>query len=348
MQEFIGKLNARESGRGYVYRLPTEAEWGYAARAGTTGARYGAVDRIAWYSANSNSSILGWNGPRRVGTKLANAWGLHDMHGNVSEWTADWYGPYTSGPVTDPGGPSAGSFRVGRGSAWNHVGHLFIRAASRGYAAPDSRHEGLGFRLVRTMPAWTNTLGMEFVWMRTGRFRMGSPDGEKGRRKDEIQHPVQFSAGYWLGKYEVTRAEWRQVMGSVPPAPPHCRKDCPVASVSWEDAQEFIRKLHGRESRLGTRYRLPTEAEWEYAARAGTTGARYGALDAIAWYAGNSGGKLSVPGWCGNSDCFVRSGPHCAWHTADPFFTHVRWHTGMRSGTAMPILLSRQPLRHRC
>ena len=267
-----------------------------AARAGTTGARYGAVDRIAWYSANSNSSILGWNGPRRVGTKLANAWGLHDMHGNVSEWTADWYGPYTSGPVTDPGGPSAGSFRVGRGSAWNHVGHLFIRAASRGYAAPDFRHEGLGFRLVRTMPAWTNTLGMEFVWMRTGRFRMGSPDSEKGRRKDEIQHPVQFSAGYWLGKYEVTRAEWRQVMGSVPPAPPHCRKDCPVASVSWEDAQEFIRKLHGRESRLGTRYRLPTEAEWEYAARAGTTGARYGDLDKIAWYAGNTGGKLTPVG----------------------------------------------------
>ena len=51
---------------------------------------------------------------------------------------------------------------------------------------------------------------------------------------------------------------------------------------------------------------------------------------------------------CGNSDCFVRSGPHCAWHTADPFFTQVRWHTGMRSGTPTPILLSRQPIRHRC
>ena len=243
VQVFIRKLNEREAGRGYVYRLPTEAEWEYAARAGTTGARYGPFDAIAWHSENSGS------GPHSVGTKRPNAWNLHDMHGNVGEWTADWYGAYPSGPVTDPTGPNSGTLRVGRGSTANG-GRLGACAAWRGYAAPGFRSLSLGFRLVRTMPAWTNTLGMEFVWMRTGKFRMGSPDGEKGRRKDEIQHPVQFSAGYWLGKYEVTRAEWRQVMGSVPPAPPHCRKDCPVASVSWEDAQEFIRKLHGRESRL--------------------------------------------------------------------------------------------------
>ena len=288
-QDFIGKLNERESGRGYVYRLPTEAEWEYAARAGTTGARHGPFDEIAWHSMNSGSV------PRPVGTKRPNAWDLHDMHGNVAEWTADWYGAYPSGPVTDPTGPRTGTRRVGRGGYVNSS-ELSARAASRGAAAPGFRVSGLGFRLVRTMPAWTNTLGMEFVWMRTGKFRMGSPDSEKGRRQDEIQHPVQFGAGYWLGKYEVTRAEWRQVMGSFPPAPPHCRKDCPVASVSWEDAQEFIRKLHGRESRLGARYRLPTEAEWEYAARAGTTGARYGELDKIAWYAGNTGGKLSAVG----------------------------------------------------
>ena len=289
VQDFIGKLNEREAGRGYGYRLPTEAEWEYAARAGTTGARHGPFDEIAWHSMNSGSA------PRPVGTKRPNAWDLHDMHGNVGEWTADWYGAYPSGPVTDPSGPSTGTRRVARGGYVNSS-ELSARAASRGAAAPGFRVSGLGFRLVRTMPAWTNTLGMEFVWMRTGKFRMGSPDSEKGRRQDEIQHPVQFSAGYWLGKYEVTRAEWRQVMGSVPPAPPHCRKDCPVASVSWEDAQEFIRKLHGRESRLGTRYRLPTEAEWEYAARAGTTGARYGDLDKIAWYAGNTGGKLTPVG----------------------------------------------------
>ena len=289
VQVFIRNLNSRESGRGYVYRLPTEAEWEYAARAGTSGARYGEFDAIAWHSSNSGSHA------HPVGGKHPNAWGLHDMHGNVSEWTADWYGPYPSGLVTDPTGPHTGTLRVGRSNAFSG-GELTARAAWRGYAAPEFRSSGLGFRLVRTMTSWTNTLGMEFVWMRTGKFRMGSPDSEKGRRQDEIQHPVQFGAGYWLGKYEVTRAEWRQVMGSVPPAPPHCRKDCPVASVSWEDAQEFIRKLHGRESRLGTRYRLPTEAEWEYAARAGTTGARYGELDKIAWYAGNTGGKLSPVG----------------------------------------------------
>ena len=290
VQGFIRKLNERESGRGYVYRLPTEAEWEYAARAGTTGARYGPLDAIGWHSVNSGSHA------HPVGEKQPNAWDLHDMHGNVAEWTGDWYGPYPSGPVTDPAGPSTGTRRVVRGSTFGG-GELGARAALRAPWAPGSPSLVIGFRLVRTMPAWTNTLGMEFVWMRTGKFRMGSPDSEKGRRKDEIQHQVQLGAGYWLGKYEVTRAEWRQVMGSVPPAPPHCRKDCPVASVSWEDAQEFIRKLHGRESRLGTRYRLPTEAEWEYAARAGTTGARYGELDKVAWYAGNSSGKVSVPGW---------------------------------------------------
>ena len=290
VQEFIGKLNERESGRGYVYRLPTEAEWEYAARAGATGPRYGALGEIAWVSPTSGGR------PHVVGKKRGNVWGLHDTLGNVAEWTADWYGAYPSGLVADPAGPSMGTRRVARGGAYNQSLPTVHRAAWRGYAGPSRRIEGVGFRLVRTMPAWTNTLGMEFVWMRTGKFRMGSPDGEKGRRKDEIQHPVQLGAGYWLGKYEVTRAEWRQVVGSVPPAPPHCRKDCPVASVSWEDAQEFIRKLHGRESRLGARYRLPTEAEWEYAARAGTTGARYGELDKIAWYAGNTGGKLSAVG----------------------------------------------------
>ncbi len=107
---------------------------------------------------------------------------------------------------------------------------------------------------------------------------------------------MQFSTGYWLGTHEVTRGEWRLVTGSIPPSQPHCGRECPVGSVSWADTQEFIRKLHVKESGQGTHYRLPTEAEWEYAARAGTTGVRYGELDKVAWYAGNSGGRLSPVG----------------------------------------------------
>ena len=149
--------------------------------------------------------------------------------------------------------------------------------------------------------SWTNTLGAEFVWIPAGKFIMGSPADEALRAPDEVQHEVTISAGYWMGKHEVTQREWVALMGSNPSAPnlPYdgCVPECPVELVSWDDVQAFIRKLNERESGRGYVYRLPTEAEWEYAARAGTTGARYGELDAIAWYAGNSGGKLSVPGW---------------------------------------------------
>ena len=105
-EKFIRKLNGRESGRGYHYRLPTEAEWEYAARAGTTVARYGELDSIAWYAGNSGAET------HPVGRKRANAWGLHDMLGNVWEWTADWWGHYPSSLVTDPQGPSTGDGKV--------------------------------------------------------------------------------------------------------------------------------------------------------------------------------------------------------------------------------------------
>ncbi len=82
---------------------------------------------------------------------------------------------------------------------------------------------------------------------------------------------------------EVTGGEWQKVMWSMPPSQPHCGRECPVGSESWEDTQKFIRKLHAKLSGWGMRNRLPTEAEWEYAAPAGTTGVRYGELDRIAW-----------------------------------------------------------------
>ena len=143
VQEFIRRLNEQESRSGYVYRLPTEAEWEYAARAGTTGARHGDLDSIAWYRDNSGRTT------HPVGQKRANTWGLHDMLGNVWEWTADWYGAYPSVAVTDPRGPSAGSHRVIRGGGGGS-GATAVRPANRGGGSPDSRSNGLGFRLVRT------------------------------------------------------------------------------------------------------------------------------------------------------------------------------------------------------
>jgi formylglycine-generating enzyme required for sulfatase activity len=129
--------------------------------------------------------------------------------------------------------------------------------------------------------------GMRFVWIPPGSFTMGSPQNEEGRDSDEVQHRVTLTKGYWLGKYEVTQDQWRRVMGTNPSRFRSCGGKCPVEQVSWNDVQEFIRKLNAAES--GNPYRLPTEAEWEYAARAGTTGLRHREHDAVAWYEGNSG-----------------------------------------------------------
>ena len=127
------------------YRLPTEAEWEYACRAGTTTAyNTGAVinDNTGWYDANSGSAT------HPVGQKPANAWGLYDMHGNVWEWCWDWFGDYSSGAQTDPAGASSGSDRVTRGGSWGDSVR-YVRTAYRGIDTPTGRNYYIGFRLVR-------------------------------------------------------------------------------------------------------------------------------------------------------------------------------------------------------
>jgi formylglycine-generating enzyme required for sulfatase activity len=121
--------------------LPTEAQWEYACRAGTTGDYAGNLDEMGWYGSNSG------NKPHPVGQKRANAWGLHDMHGNVWEWCLDWYGNYPGGSVTDPKGAGSGSVRVLRGGCWNYVAGN-CRSANRGGNVPGFRNGSLGFRLV--------------------------------------------------------------------------------------------------------------------------------------------------------------------------------------------------------
>ncbi len=130
--------------------LPTEAQWEYAARAGTTMAYWSGdsesdLARVGWYRENSDSSL------HAVAEKPANAWGLHDVHGNVCEWTADWFGAYPSSSQTDPKGPGSGSGRVDRGGGW-YYGASGTRVAGRLYYGPVGRYVGLGFRLSRTIP----------------------------------------------------------------------------------------------------------------------------------------------------------------------------------------------------
>ena len=166
------------------------------------------------------------------------------------------------------------------------VGSGYYLGAAAGALPPSG---GSGEPTLAAGATWTNALGMEFVGVPAGSFVMGSPEDEEGRSSDERQREVRISQGFWMGKYEVTQGEWEAVMGTNPSGFPECGARCPVEQVSWDDVQEFIRRLNERESASGYVYRLPTEAEWEYAARAGTTGARHGELDEVAWYSDNSG-----------------------------------------------------------
>ena len=153
VETFIAELNARTGET--TYRLPTEAEWEYAARAGTqTTYHFGdAESELCRYANHADSSTgLRWRNttcsdgvadePAPVGSYQPNQWGLYDMHGNVWEWVADWYGEYPAGPVTDPQGPATGSSRVGRGGGWRstapRVGWSIASAMSRATATSAS------------------------------------------------------------------------------------------------------------------------------------------------------------------------------------------------------------------
>jgi formylglycine-generating enzyme required for sulfatase activity len=135
------------------------------------------------------------------------------------------------------------------------------------------------------------TLGV-MKWIPAGTFTMGSPDGVG----DSVEHPahsVRLTKGYYLMEHEVTQGEWKSVMGSNPSRFTACGPKCPVEQVSWDDAVAFAAAASRRD---GVTYRLPTEAEWEYAARGGGASAYAGSdnVDAVAWYASNSGGKTNA------------------------------------------------------
>jgi formylglycine-generating enzyme required for sulfatase activity len=132
------------------YRLPTEAEWEYACRAGTQsrfccGDDERTLERYAWYDANSHGAT------QPVGGKASNPWGLFDMHGNVWEWCWDWYGHYDEHPQTDPTGPPEGDFRVARGGSFDFSPER-LRSAHRGIVRPVNRVWHVGFRCVRVPP----------------------------------------------------------------------------------------------------------------------------------------------------------------------------------------------------
>jgi formylglycine-generating enzyme required for sulfatase activity len=145
--EFARRMNEREraAGRlpaGHAYTLPTEAQWEYAAKAGATDAFAAKVDEFAWHDQNSRST-------QPVGTRKPNAWGLHDMLGNVWEWCSDWYAPYPGASASDYAGPSHGTAKASRGGSW-WAGPRGARPANRYRDMPQNGNDDLGLRLALT------------------------------------------------------------------------------------------------------------------------------------------------------------------------------------------------------
>jgi formylglycine-generating enzyme required for sulfatase activity/predicted Ser/Thr protein kinase/type II secretory pathway pseudopilin PulG len=337
VQDFLKKA-------GDGLRLPTEAEWEYACRAGTKGP-FNTGDNLSTDQANyDGNQPYGGNpkGAYRKRTTTArtfkpNAYGLYDMHGNVCEWCSDWYGEKyyeeCKNGVTDPTGPGNGTGRVVRGGSW-YYGAFYTLSAYRFRIEPANKYNYIGFRVVLPVPEKLATpsepapgtklpdapagfkavesegrdkdtglwkeiehikSGIRLRLIPTGEFDMGSPDTEKDRDKDEGPvHHVKISKPFYMGKYEVTQAQWKAVMGADNNPSNFKGDNLPVETVSWNDAQEFLKKA-------GDGLRLPSEAEWEFACRAGSKGKwcfgdDENTLGDYAWYNENSGNQTHPVG----------------------------------------------------
>jgi formylglycine-generating enzyme required for sulfatase activity len=294
---FCRKLTEREraAGRlpeGYAYTLPTEAQWEYACRAGTTGDYAGNLASMGWYKQNRNSG----NQTHAVGQKQANAWGLYDMHGNVWEWCADWYADkLPGGSVRDPTGAASGSLRVFRGGGWGD-GASLCRSASRSWGSPGSSISGLGFRLAlssissppqvisqsqSTVQApnktlsyaqsnrpYENSLGMKFLPLPGTQVLCGIWE-TRVQDFEAFVNATRYDATGGMYSFDET-GNWA-LRGATWKSPGFTQSGRqPVVGVSQEDARAFcawLTKKEQAEGRLGAEqsYRLPTDAEWDAA-----------------------------------------------------------------------------------
>jgi formylglycine-generating enzyme required for sulfatase activity len=301
---FIRKLNAMT---GKKYRLPTGAEWEFAARGGkiSKGYKYSGgnnLDEVAWHRDNSD------NKTHPVGTKLANELGLHDMTGNVDEWTTDAYD-------WDPNIVDADSVRVTRGGSWMNSAE-YCRISKRGGGHMNTEYSFVGIRLAMSAGDDASSLPEEdtaaqkavlasppdvssnphaiaMVFVEGGTFKMGCTE-EQGNDCSDLEKPAHSVTvgSFSIGKYPVTQGQWKAVMERNP-SKITGDKNFPVEWVSWNYAQNFILRLN---KITGKKYRLPTEAEWEYAARGGNRSKGYkfsgsDNIEDVGWYLSNSGDK---------------------------------------------------------
>ena len=289
IQEFLKKLNQQT---GQTFRLPSEAEWEYACRSGGKDQKYcGGSNKssLAWYDGSSGKKT------HTVKQKQANGLGLYDMSGNVWEWTQDcWNNSYNGAPTSGDAWQSGDCTKhVLRGGAWNFKLNS-VRSANRDWSPTGKRNNNNGFRLaqdvqenyVDAQDATIKHIALmtsNMINIPAGSFQMGNNNNERPA------HRVSLKA-FKLGQHEVTQKLWQAVMGNNPSSFKDC-DDCPVEQVSWNDIQGFLKKL---KQQTGQTFRLPSEAEWEYACRSGGKDQKYcgGNSEAeLAWYDSNSGNK---------------------------------------------------------
>jgi formylglycine-generating enzyme required for sulfatase activity len=312
-QEAQSYCTALSNIEGRHYRLPTEAEWEYACRAGTNteyanGNGEAALAESDWYAKNSGGKM------HPVGQKKPNAWGIYDCNGNVSLWCLDVASNYPDFDVTDPIGTGSLLDRVTRGGTCGGDAKGCIVSNARGTFPANRVSTGIGFRICLELPqsavqssapkfvakpsttfppghageCWTNSIGMSMAYIPPGTF-MKKPDLGP-------LYKITISKSSLMAVTPVTQAQWTQIMGENPSTTKG--DELPVDMVSYDDAVAFCQKLTQKE---GKYYRLPTECEYEYACRAGTTG-RFStgddtqALNVSGWFRGNAAGKTHPVG----------------------------------------------------
>ncbi len=350
------------------YRLPTEAEWEFAARGGnkSKGYKYSGsnnVEIVAWYSNNNADKT------HEVKKKASNELGLYDMSGNVMEWCWDWYGDYTNDYQINPTGAYSSSYRVLRGGNWCNFDYV-CTVSRRGSAYGEPYRRGdfgnyPGFRLVYSTNTENNKIQNneqnnsknDFMFVEGGTFYMGNENG----LSDEVPVHSESVSSFYICNHEVTQEEFESIMGINPsyflnnPANGENQNKRPVENVNWYDAITYCNKRSLKEGLTpcysvsgvsnwqtlsynniptdnnqnwnnvvcnwnANGYRLPTEVEWEFAARGGkkSKGYTYSGsdnVDDVSWYNNNSE-KIThevMKKTCNELGLYDMSGNVCEW-----------------------------------